>query len=106
MKTLALMLVLWTLTGAPRLNVKDETAAEEYAAVKDFNTWGATHPNQLNICWRKDADSNWTARTYDITKNPPTLWEENDYPRLMLAVKQVEGDYDKFPKGHVGVYRP
>lgn len=109
MKHLILALSLLAALGvsAKHLDVKDETNAEASAAIDQFGKWGDSIANRelILITWRKDGNSPWTARVYDVADKPPILWEESGYPRLMLGVKAVEQDFDRFPKGHVGQYK-
>ncbi len=102
----AAVLFIAALCFPQHLDVKDETITEEIAAIEKFQQWGSKHPGTMEISARKDAQSPWTTRIYDLSKPgpTPTLWEEIGYPRLALAVTAVEVAYVKYPKGHIGVY--
>jgi hypothetical protein len=100
-----LILVMVVLLGCAKLDVRDETSQEVDQAIEQFdNEFHSQHPQLLQITSRLDVNSPWTARIYDKRGGDLVLWEESGYPRLMLAVKAVEKDYDKYPNGHIGRY--
>jgi hypothetical protein len=100
-----LILTMMMLLGCARLNIKDETNQEVDQAIEQFdNEFHSQHPQLLQITSRLDVNSPWTARIYETKDHKLVLWEEAGYPRLMLAVKAVEKDYDKYPNGHTGRY--
>lgn len=101
-----LILTMMMLLGCARLNIKDETNQEVDQAIEQFdNEFHSQHPQLLQITSRLDVNSPWTARIYDRKGQELVLWEESGYPRLMLAVKAVETDYEKYPNGHIGSYK-
>ena len=96
--------ILLSLQGCRKLDVKDETDDEVYQAEVQYDQFHEQHPQLIQIFVREDVNSPWTARLYEIRNGNIVEWEESGYPRLMLAVKAVEKDYQKYPDGHIGKY--
>jgi hypothetical protein len=100
-KLIGLLFAALMLISCAPLNPRDETPAEVDQAIEQFHNF--YKPGLILITHRDEVGSPWVARIY---RNDQTLteWEESGYPRLMLAVKAVEKDYEKYPNGHIGKY--
>jgi len=102
--TLLAVAILLSLQGCRKLDVKDETDDEVYQAEVQYDQFHEQHPQLIQIFVRDEVGLPWTARLYEIRNGNLVEWEESGYPRLMMAVKAVEADYNYAHDGHIGKY--
>lgn len=96
--------MILSLQGCSKIDVKTETDAEIDQAQVQFEQFHEQHPQLIQIFVRDEVGLPWTARLYEIRNGNLVEWEESGYPRLMLAIKAVEMDYNYAYNGHIGKY--
>lgn len=74
-----------------------ETDKEAQAAWDEFNKFAKDH--SLKGGYLHPTEDSWSLALFEDGANEPK-WAVYDFTNLTDAVKQIEADYTKYPKGH------